>query len=239
MEAMLVMFDADGNRREFRINRPVTVVGRKPSCQLRVPLGSVSREHCQIEVRGDSVYVRDLGSSNGTFYNGKRVQEAELAGGDTLVLGPVHFTVVVDGEPGHIEPVKTILPAGAEDVRAASDSDIEIGGNRADSPHDLADEEIEETVVVSTNDDSDLPSPIAVDDEDEDAAFSILADDDDEDDGDERTKAGESSGVVMDVGVDEDPISALEALAAMDTGDDEDDEADPFAALIDDDDDKD
>ena len=109
MDVSLVMFKSDGTRGEFALKRPRTVIGRNSSCDLRIPVGSVSREHCELLFESDQVVVRDLGSSNGTYHNDIRVQEAQLAAGDELMVGPVLFTVVIDGEPASIEPVRTAL----------------------------------------------------------------------------------------------------------------------------------
>lgn len=109
MQALLVMFKADGSRRDFPLREGSLVVGRKNSCELRIPLSSVSRQHCEITLEGETVKLRDLGSSNGTYHNSIRVQEAELAAGDEVVVGPVVFTLVIDGVPSEINPVRTIL----------------------------------------------------------------------------------------------------------------------------------
>jgi pSer/pThr/pTyr-binding forkhead associated (FHA) protein len=119
MHAALVMFKADGERREFPLTKPTTVVGRKPTCDLRIPLSSVSRQHCQIEIGPEGLRFRDLGSSNGTFYNGERKPEGKLNAGDLLDIGPVHFTVVVDGKPEAVKPVKTVLSPGEKTPMAA------------------------------------------------------------------------------------------------------------------------
>ena len=50
------------------------VFGRLPACDVTVEDGSVSRKHAQVEVRGDAVALVDLGSSNGIFRNGERLQ---------------------------------------------------------------------------------------------------------------------------------------------------------------------
>lgn len=109
MNVALVMFKADGVRRDFPVDKSRFVVGRKSSCDLRVPLNSVSRRHCEILVEDQTVRLRDLGSSNGTYHNSSRVQETELAAGDEIVIGPVVFTVVLDGQPEQIKPVRTII----------------------------------------------------------------------------------------------------------------------------------
>jgi pSer/pThr/pTyr-binding forkhead associated (FHA) protein len=93
------MFRADGERRSFSIVRDMTVVGRREDCDLRIPLGEVSRKHCRLIMDGEAVRLEDLGSSNGTFHNGERVREATLAPGDTVQIGPVTFMVQIDGVP--------------------------------------------------------------------------------------------------------------------------------------------
>ena len=99
MDVVLVMFTADGSRREFPVQKNRVIIGRTNSCGLRVPLSSVSREHCEISIHGDEIVLRDLGSSNGTYHNNLRIQEAEILPGDEISIGPVVFTVVVDGKP--------------------------------------------------------------------------------------------------------------------------------------------
>ena len=109
MQVTLVMFKADGSKRDFPLEKSRMVIGRTNVCDLRIPLTSVSRKHCEIVVEGGKITVRDLGSSNGTFLNNNRVQEAPASAGDELVIGPVVFTVVVDGKPADLEPVRTIV----------------------------------------------------------------------------------------------------------------------------------
>src|SRR5262249_54401643 len=57
---------------------------------------TVSRQHCLIEVDDDRVFVRDEGSTNGTWVNGMRVPLAELKSGFTLALGTARMRVVAD-----------------------------------------------------------------------------------------------------------------------------------------------
>ena len=67
MQVVLVMFRNDGERRSFSVVRDITVLGRREDCDLRIPLGDISRKHCRIIRSQDSVRVEDLGSSNGTL----------------------------------------------------------------------------------------------------------------------------------------------------------------------------
>src|SRR5258706_2589339 len=103
MQAVLVMFRNDGERRSFSISREMTVIGRRQDCDLMIPLGEISRKHCRIIRDGDSLRLEDLGSSNGTFHNGRRVQEAVLSAGDTVQVGPVVFVLQIDGVPAEDE----------------------------------------------------------------------------------------------------------------------------------------
>lgn len=109
MDVCLVMFREDGSRVDFPLTKPVTTIGRRESCDIRIPLAEVSRTHTEVHVDEFAVRVRDAGSSNGTYVNNKRVGEVKLAPGDHLVIGPVVFTVQLDGDPSEIRPVKTKL----------------------------------------------------------------------------------------------------------------------------------
>ena len=127
MQAVLVMFRSDGERRSFSIARDMTVIGRREDCDLRIPLGEVSRKHCRLVRDGDTLKLEDLGSSNGTFLNGQRVQEALLSPGDTIQVGPVAFALQIDGEPPEedLRPVTTAASNGAEEEVPLGEEDEE------------------------------------------------------------------------------------------------------------------
>jgi predicted component of type VI protein secretion system len=115
MQAVLVMFRNDGERRSFSITREMTVIGRRQDCDLMIPLGEISRKHCRIIRDGDSLRLEDLGSSNGTFVNGRRVQEAVLEPGDTIQVGPVQFVMQIDGVPDD-DQIRPNMKGGAAAV---------------------------------------------------------------------------------------------------------------------------
>ncbi|MGA2498322.1 MAG: FHA domain-containing protein [Tepidisphaeraceae bacterium] len=120
IQVVLVMFRSDGERRSFSLPRTITVVGRREDCDLRIPLAEVSRKHCRIINENDTLRVEDLGSSNGTFVNGERAQEAAINAGDTLAIGPVTFVVQVNGVPADDE----IQAAGA--VNPNTDTSVSL-----------------------------------------------------------------------------------------------------------------
>lgn len=62
-------------------------IGRQADNDLALDLARVSRHHARIERRGDAFILRDLGSTNGTFVAGKRVEEQILRRGDTFAIG--------------------------------------------------------------------------------------------------------------------------------------------------------
>lgn len=111
MGVALVMFTQSGERRDFPISAAKATIGRNDGCEIQISLAVVSRQHCELTITGGKVALRDLGSSNGTYVNNKRVQEAQLHPGDTLSVGPVVFTVVIDNQPQEIKPIRTVLDA--------------------------------------------------------------------------------------------------------------------------------
>src|SRR4051812_31589428 len=72
----------------------VTTVGRQEDCQLRIKSSQVSRKHCQLFEKKGLLIVKDLGSSNGTLVNGKKVDDQRvLEAGDELTIGQVKLKV--------------------------------------------------------------------------------------------------------------------------------------------------
>jgi adenylate cyclase len=89
---------ADGTSGEFPLGDRMTL-GRHPSNVLRVVDREVSKEHACIERRGREFVLRDLGSSNGTFVNGRRVAEVTLREGDEIALGTSRLIFHTGGSP--------------------------------------------------------------------------------------------------------------------------------------------
>jgi pSer/pThr/pTyr-binding forkhead associated (FHA) protein len=69
----------------------VIVVGRDPRCDIRIGSFRVSKRHCRLAHDGDGVLVRDLGSTNGTRINGRRVDRGVLRPGDELSIAHCRF----------------------------------------------------------------------------------------------------------------------------------------------------
>jgi pSer/pThr/pTyr-binding forkhead associated (FHA) protein len=71
------------------VKSDVIHIGRGLSADLRLDESSVSRRHAILMPRASGARVLDDRSSNGTFVNGRRVQQADLSDGDVIVVGRV------------------------------------------------------------------------------------------------------------------------------------------------------
>jgi pSer/pThr/pTyr-binding forkhead associated (FHA) protein len=80
----------------FPVTGPV-VIGRAAECDISVPADEISRRHTLVKPTPDGLAVEDLGSSNGTYINNKRVQHGFMNPGDELRLDAVRFILVAPG----------------------------------------------------------------------------------------------------------------------------------------------
>jgi pSer/pThr/pTyr-binding forkhead associated (FHA) protein len=84
----------------IRVDRVLVVVGRHPNCDARLVSPRVSRWHCCLTEVDGEVWVRDLGSTNGTWIDGRRVSSGRLRPGDVLAIAHVRYRVEeVPAEP--------------------------------------------------------------------------------------------------------------------------------------------
>jgi diguanylate cyclase (GGDEF)-like protein len=86
--------------RKIPLEDPTLVIGREADADVVVPIDGISRAHCRIELR-DGVWLRDLGSTNGTWLNGRPApadQPVRLASGDRIELVGVVFKFLAGGD---------------------------------------------------------------------------------------------------------------------------------------------
>ena len=83
----------DANREWMVAVEPVPfIVGRDEDCDLKLTAKGISRHHVEIRRSGDHLWIRDLGSKNGTFVNHQKLQQAELLeDGDIISIGKFKF----------------------------------------------------------------------------------------------------------------------------------------------------
>jgi pSer/pThr/pTyr-binding forkhead associated (FHA) protein len=72
---------------EHSVDREKLVIGRGPGADVAFDDDQISAHHAALEFTGEAFRIQDLGSTNGTFVNGKPVQARELAAGDRIELG--------------------------------------------------------------------------------------------------------------------------------------------------------
>jgi predicted component of type VI protein secretion system len=113
-------------RRVVNIDQPEAVIGRAHGNTVRIPSAQVSRQHCRILVVDGLVMVEDLGSVNGTFLNGRRLNETEyVRPGDHLEVGPVTFVVEYEMTPDALARLRGEEAAGVLELLADGDA---LGG---------------------------------------------------------------------------------------------------------------
>jgi hypothetical protein len=85
---------------EVELEGTVAILGRDPSCDLVLNDVKCSRRHAVVEAGPQGLAVRDTGSANGVFLNGKKVDRSPLSEGDVFRLGDVLLTVLPEDVPG-------------------------------------------------------------------------------------------------------------------------------------------
>ena len=77
----------DINGQRYLLTGPVTVIGRGSEADIIVDDSGVSRRHLEIRLTHGNAIASDLGSTNGTFVEGQRVDAVTLVDGNTLTIG--------------------------------------------------------------------------------------------------------------------------------------------------------
>lgn len=83
--------------RHLPLSGTVTV-GRAPECSLALDESGLSRMHARLLPADDGVYVEDLGSTNGTYINGKRVLNGQARIGDEIGFDTLRFLLLGPGQ---------------------------------------------------------------------------------------------------------------------------------------------
>jgi hypothetical protein len=87
---------------EVELKGAMAVLGRDPSCDLVIADERCSRRHAVLELTPTGMQVRDAGSANGVFVNGKKVERAHLVTGDLVRLGEVVLKVLPEEAMGTV-----------------------------------------------------------------------------------------------------------------------------------------
>jgi hypothetical protein len=109
-----------GETHEVELPGTVAVLGRDPGCDIVLNDAKCSRRHATVEEGPEGLLVRDSGSANGVYVNGRRVDQARLRPGDVVRLGDVQL--------------KLLAEVGETVVMAPEDLDLRTAGGVARPP---------------------------------------------------------------------------------------------------------
>jgi len=101
MEVNLIVVEGRRLGEVIPVNRRRFLIGRDESCQLRPRNPAISKQHCALTVRGRTVSVEDMGSTNGTLVNDrclKNGDKVQVSDGDRLQVGQLIFTIQISAE---------------------------------------------------------------------------------------------------------------------------------------------
>ena len=112
MKLQLVFKTAKSGRKKYDVDLPI-VIGRGQKASFRIPHGQISRRHCELLDSKGSVFIRDLGSTNGTMVKGTMLPsktKVPVRSGSVIQLGDLAFRV------------NYVAPDGGRATQAVEDS---------------------------------------------------------------------------------------------------------------------
>lgn len=96
MPRLIVTRGADEGK-QFNFSGPSVIIGRDGGAKVRLLDTETSRRHAELSETPDGYRIRDLGSVNGTFVNGRAIQDALLRSGDRIQVGQTVMVMVAEG----------------------------------------------------------------------------------------------------------------------------------------------
>jgi predicted component of type VI protein secretion system len=129
MQISLLVVRGPKQGQQILIERREFCIGRDSSCDWQTDFLIVSRRHAAIVVNEKRVLVRDLGSRNGTFVNGRVVMdECEVRHDDRVAVGPLEFRILM--QPRAASSDATLCVDVDENSAAKFSPDDSTGRNR-------------------------------------------------------------------------------------------------------------
>ena len=87
------MADSGPERGQVIAVKEKILIGRALECDISILEPGLSRRHAELDLIGEELTLKDLGSSNGTYVNGDKIDEVVLKDGDVLQFFKVRFIV--------------------------------------------------------------------------------------------------------------------------------------------------
>jgi pSer/pThr/pTyr-binding forkhead associated (FHA) protein len=136
----------DGSDNKLEIGSKPLIIGRLPESEIQVRDSFISRVHCGIGHANNQYTLKDLGSTNGTYRNGARVFECNLASGDKIQVGNTTLIFEIDSKEGAAilrqipqmvapaRPLGAPAPPPASAAQKAATVQVKASGQTAPSP---------------------------------------------------------------------------------------------------------
>ena len=99
-QPLLVVIRGSNAGSRFALDQDVTTIGRHPDSNVFLDDVTVSRRHAEVRVDGSRYVVSDVGSLNGTYLNGDRVDTHDLVEGDQLQVGKYRLVFAFGAHDG-------------------------------------------------------------------------------------------------------------------------------------------
>ena len=96
----LIYKQIDGVEKHLEFGSKPLILGRLPESEIQVREAFISRVHAGISFANAAFILKDLGSTNGTYRNGARVYECNLASGDKIQIGNASLVFEIDSTSG-------------------------------------------------------------------------------------------------------------------------------------------
>ncbi len=98
----------------FNLKSGKNLLGRSAHCDIQIASNGISKEHCEVHVYPDKILLVDLKSSNGTYLNGVKIQNATMRMGDKMNAHDIIFDLVPAQEKRIVQKmVQVPVPMGA------------------------------------------------------------------------------------------------------------------------------
>jgi pSer/pThr/pTyr-binding forkhead associated (FHA) protein len=138
MNVRLVSVGGDVKATEISLQLP-TLVGRGREATLTLPHPLVSRRHCELYELDGKLWVRDLGSLNGTYVGSQQVTDAEVPPGELLTVATLNFRVVYGDVPSDDEKESPLLVGSDDSTRGLERIErAPSGAKRPETPQTCA-----------------------------------------------------------------------------------------------------
>jgi hypothetical protein len=112
--------------KEVQLTKERTTLGRRPYNDIVIDNLAVSGEHATLQMNGNEVFLEDLGSTNGSYVNGKAVKKQQLHNGDTVEIGKYKIKFVSEAEHSDFDKTMVFKPGEVPPVQAGAMGNLRV-----------------------------------------------------------------------------------------------------------------